>query len=225
MVATISLIILAIVCGLAWMNLAARPDRGARPGAGRTAVRGPESADAVKALASDIAGVSVPMELAQASAPRAVPGPVRGKVVPFPARSSGRNAVHATAQGSRSLYVYWEAATVGDEQLRAVLGEADWRRTTPCLRVFDITVGGFPGQAGGRTLIVELPKQADHHIISDGIQPGHRYVVSYERCTEDGQHYLLSQSAPVSLPPDGPPAERTLHRLHARRPGKWSGTP
>jgi hypothetical protein len=130
----------------------------------------------------------------------------------------------ATAQGNRTLYVYWDPSRVGDAHLRTVLGEEDWQRTAPCLRVFDITVGGFPGHAGGRTIVVPLPERADHHIITDGIQPGHRYVISYERRAEDGQHYLLSQSAPVWLPPDSPPAGRTVHRLHARRPGKWSGS-
>jgi hypothetical protein len=144
--------------------------------------------------------------------------------IPLP-EDYGEDAVVAMVRNPRSLYVYWEAGGFGDENLQAMLSDAEWQATRPVLRVFDVTSGAYPGQAGGHTFEIEVSEQDDHWFVNEGIEPGHRYVVSLERRAQDHQYYMISHSGPVSVPNDGPAAGSELYRLQGRQPGEWSGSP
>jgi hypothetical protein len=142
----------------------------------------------------------------------------------------GEDRVIALVRNPRSLYVYWEPAGFGDENLREMLGEEAWRRSRPVLRVYDLDSGAYPGQVGGRKLTVQVGEHDDHWFIQEGIQPGNRYIVAYERETADGDVYLLSHSHPVQMPQDGPAGSNPLYQLYggtawAGSPGGWATSP
>ncbi len=135
----------------------------------------------------------------------------------------GWDEVVAVVRNPRSLYVYWDVEAAS-ARVREMLGEEEWRRTIPCLRVFDVT----PGLAGAPVRTIDVGPFNDHWFINDGIEPGHRYVVSYERRTPDGRYYLLNRSDPVQLPYDSPapPVARTeLYRMYGGQPAGWTGSP
>ncbi|MFZ5813967.1 MAG: DUF4912 domain-containing protein [Bacillota bacterium] len=135
---------------------------------------------------------------------------------PLPA-DYGEDAVVAIVRNPRSLYVYWERAGGGEERLRAMLGDAVYRTTIPCLRLFDVTTGG--------AFAVDLAEHDDHWFVH-GLEPGHRYVVSFERRTEDGRYYLLALSSPVSLPHESPATRGMLYaRLEQQMAGARVGSP
>ncbi|HYF93556.1 MAG TPA: DUF4912 domain-containing protein [Symbiobacteriaceae bacterium] len=147
-------------------------------------------------------------------------------IPPLPA-DYGEDVTTVLVRNPRSLYVYWERAGFGDENLLAMLGEDEYHRATPCLRVWDVTTGAFPGQAGGKAWTIAVGEGDDHWFLNDGIEPGREYVVSYERRTREGRYYLLSQSAPVRTPHDAPApdmawdaASSMLYRLYVGRPGE-----
>lgn len=144
--------------------------------------------------------------------------------IPLPDRY-GEDMVVAMVRNPRSLYVYWERNGHGDENLRAMLGDEAWPRTVPVLRIFDVTSGAYPGQTGGRSFVIEVHEHDDHWFINEGIEPGRRYVVSYERRTPDGQYYMLTHSNPVSTPADRPGDPSLLYQRYGRQPGEWSGSP
>lgn len=104
---------------------------------------------------------------------------------------AAEDGVTAIVRNPRSLYVYWERAGGGEQRLREMLGEAAFRATRPCLRVFDVSTEG--------AFTIDVHEQDDHWFIND-LEPGHRYVVSFERRTDAGQYFLVSLSAPVSTP-------------------------
>ncbi len=136
----------------------------------------------------------------------------------------GEDNMVAMVRNPRSLYVYWERSGYGDENLRSMLG-ADYERSTPCLRVFDVTSGAHPGQPGGQSFTITVGEHDDHWFVNDGIQPGHRYVVSYERRTTDGQFFLISHSAPVTTPHEtaAEPAN-PIQQRYGGQPGPTSGS-
>lgn len=127
----------------------------------------------------------------------------------------------AMVRNPRSLYVYWERSGHGDENLRNMLG-AQWDQSQPVLRVFDVTSGAYPGQAGGHSFSITVGDHDDHWFVNEGILPGHRYVVSYERRTAGGQLYLISHSAPISTPHDGPATPDLLYDRYGQRLGPSS---
>lgn len=135
------------------------------------------------------------------------------------------DVVVALVRNPRSLYVYWERSGYGDENVRSMLGEAEFGRTIPCLRVFDVTSGAWPGTKGGRWFTIPISEHDDHWFINSDLEPGHRYVVSYERRAPNGEYYMLSHSAPVQMPHAGPEEQGELYRRYGRQPGDWSGSP
>lgn len=144
---------------------------------------------------------------------------------PLPA-NYGEDATMLLVRNPRSLYVYWERTGYGDENLKAMLGEGEYYLTTPCLRVFDVSSGAFPGQAGGTAWTIDVGEQDDHWFINDGVEPGREYVVSYERRTRDGRYFLMSRSFPVRTPHDAPAPDAMwdvtsgmLYRLFVTQPG------
>ncbi|HWI61602.1 MAG TPA: DUF4912 domain-containing protein [Symbiobacteriaceae bacterium] len=139
----------------------------------------------------------------------------------------GEDVTMVLVRNPRSLYVYWERAGCGDENLRSLLGEDEYREAQPCLRVFDVTSGAFPGQTGGQVWTIDVHENDDHWFLNEGIEPGREYAVSYERRTRDGRYYLLSHSWPVRTPHDSPaPAAEwdvttgMLYRLYVSQPGE-----
>jgi hypothetical protein len=145
--------------------------------------------------------------------------------IPLPATYEEDDCV-AMVRNPRSLYVYWERGGHGDENLKAIIGTAAWQTTIPCIRIWDVTSGAFPGQFGGRHLTIDVDDTADHWFINEGIEPGHEYVVSYERHTADGSRYwMLSRSTVVRTPHEAPAGETgMLHMEYGMRPGEWSGS-
>jgi hypothetical protein len=136
----------------------------------------------------------------------------------------GEDATVVMVRNPRSLYVYWERAGYGDENLRATLGEAEFNRTIPCLRVYDVASGAWPGQPGSRVFSIDVNDFADHWFVNDGVEPGCEYIVSYGRRTPDGRYYLLSHSVPVRTPQEAPAPESLaragmLYQYYVRQPG------
>lgn len=144
----------------------------------------------------------------------------------------GEDVTMALVRNPRSLYVYWERAGYGDENLRSLLGDEEYQRAVPCLRVFDVTSGAFPGQEGGQVWTIDVGENDDHWFVHDGIEPGHEYVISYERRTQDGRYFLLSRSWPTRTPHDTPAPESEwnvtsglLYRLYVSQPGEQKHHP
>lgn len=133
-------------------------------------------------------------------------------------------AIAALVRNPRSLYVYWERSSITDQNLFNTLGEDTYRRSTPCLRVTDVTPGADPGQLAGRTWLLDVSELDDHWFVHDGIEPDHTYEVSFGRRTADGLYIVLSHSEPVHTPHEtpAPGAEGMLYRLHVGRPGEGS---
>lgn len=151
-------------------------------------------------------------------------------VPPLPAHY-GEDVTIVLVRNPRSLYVYWERAGFGDENLRAMLGD-EYDRATPMLRVCDVTSGAYPGQSGGRSWTIDVHESDNHWFINDGIEPGREYVVSYERRIRDGRCYLLSHSLPVRTPHEAPdPHAETdvttglLYQCYMRQPGEGGAHP
>jgi len=130
----------------------------------------------------------------------------------------GEDMTVALVRNPRSLYVYWERNGYGDENLRAMLG-AQWNATVPVLRVFDLTTGAYPGQRGGHSFAIQVGETDNHWFINDGILPGRRYVVSYERMEPSGHSHLISHSAPVQTPHEAPVAVGAARSLLYERYG------
>jgi hypothetical protein len=150
---------------------------------------------------------------------------------PLPAHY-GSDVTVALVRNPRSLYVYWERGGNAESALRAAVGEAAWRGSVPCIRIFDLT-GAEPGGWGPPSVTIDVGEHDDHWFIHQGIEPGHRYAVTYERRTRDGRYFLLSRSHPVQMPHDGPvPGQAAgtegaglLAKLYARRPEEINGSP
>lgn len=119
--------------------------------------------------------------------------------IPLP-QQYGEDTVTALVRNPFSLYVYWDRSGRGDENVAELLGGM---YSEPVLRVYDLDSGAHPGQNGGHVQVIRVGEMADHWFINEGLEPGRRYIVSYERETTSGQHYLLSQSAPVKMPDAG----------------------
>jgi hypothetical protein len=134
----------------------------------------------------------------------------------------GEDQTVALVRNPRSLYVYWERAGHGDENLSAIVTEAEWKQAEPCLRVYDLTSGARPGQTGGHTFDLVVSELDDHYFINSGIEPGREYVVAYGRLLADRQFYPISQSDPVATPPDRPAPETEasmLYKLYGYKSG------
>jgi|GEM_PF-5266396 len=123
----------------------------------------------------------------------------------------------------RSLYVYWELDTGADRRVRNLLGPDEWQRTTPCLRIFDVTSGRYPDLRRGHVFELTLHERDDHAFIH-GLKPGHRYVVSHDRKTPEGRYYMIQRSEPVQMPYDRPSSQSALYRMYGGQPGPWSGS-
>lgn len=144
--------------------------------------------------------------------------------LPLPEPGEEDDAVVALVRNPRSLYVYWETGGTSAKHLRKMLGEEQWQRSTPYLRLFNVTAGAYPGRPEGHTLAIDLSEEDDHYFLNEGLQPGNRYVVSYERRTPDGRYYMISHSGPVALPPDGPEGGGKVIELYGQEPDSWSGS-
>ncbi|HEY8346819.1 MAG TPA: DUF4912 domain-containing protein [Symbiobacteriaceae bacterium] len=222
MLTVLFLIALVMVAAIVWVTLESRSGAGARrrpePGWHR-----PRPDDARLETAEELGGPVFP----------------RGKVAPphirwfrpTGAAAAGRAEAQADEEGlvvlvrnPRSLYVYWDVDTPQERRLRAMLGEDQWHRTTPCLRVFDVT-GDSLQSFEGHTQVIDLPEGATYAFITQGLQPGRRYMVSLARRTPDGIFYMIHHSDPVTMPHDTPEEEDYLYRLYGRQPASWSGSP
>lgn len=147
--------------------------------------------------------------------------------MPFPARYT-EEAITALVRNPRSLYVYWERSAEADQNLLSTLGEDAYRRSTPCLRITDVTPGADPGQLAGKTWLLDVSDMDDHWFVQDGILPAHTYEVSFGRRTADGRYIVLSHSLPVRTPHEtpAPVAEQSLlYRLYVTQPGQQPGSP
>lgn len=136
----------------------------------------------------------------------------------------GEDRVVAMVRNPRSLYVYWERSGFGEENLRVVLGD-EYERTVPVLRLFDVTEGAYPGQPEGHSHTLIVGEHDDHWFIHHLAEPGHRYVVSFERRTEDGRYYLISHSGPVQMPHEGPAQQNWLTEKYGLARHDWAGSP
>ena len=145
---------------------------------------------------------------------------------PLPARYT-EEAITALVRNPRSLYVYWERSAEADQNLLNTLGEGAYRRSTPCLRITDVTPGADPGQLAGRTWLIDIGELDDHWFVQDGIEPDHTYEISFGRRTAEGQYIVLSHSMPVHTPHDMPAPEAggMLYRLYVGQPGEHAGSP
>lgn len=119
----------------------------------------------------------------------------------------GEDVITAIVRNPRSLYVFWERSGGGEQRLREMLGEAAYRETIACLRVFDLTATvDFTIDVGDR----------DEYWFIHGLEPRHRYSVSYGRRRRDGHHYLLALSTPVTTPPESPEVPERSQFLYDR---------
>jgi hypothetical protein len=120
----------------------------------------------------------------------------------------------ALVRNPRSLYVYWEHDSLGERSLHQALGDA-YGQTEPVLRIFDVTAGATTAEP----LVIPLQASDDHCFITESIQPGRRYLVSFERRAPDGRFYLVSHSSTVETP------NAHLQQPSAANPqGSWSGS-
>lgn len=161
----------------------------------------------------------------------AAPGlePSRPFPVPAPNTSpeggeTAEEGLVALVRNPQSLYIYWEPSSGADSRLREMLGDDEWQRTTPCLRVFDVTSGKYPDMRSGHLFELVLREHDDHAFIQ-GLTPGRRYVVSQDRKTPEGRYYMVQHSDPVVMPADGPEGVSPLYQMYGRQPGSWSGSP
>lgn len=132
--------------------------------------------------------------------------------LPMPA-ATGEDTIVATVRNPHSLYLYFGRGE-REANLRAALGEAEWRRTTPCVRIVDLT------EADGDTIVAV--SDADDHLFINSVRPGHRYMVSYGRRDSSGKFHEFSHSAPVQTPfgaPDATVESDLLYQMYARQPG------
>lgn len=136
----------------------------------------------------------------------------------------GEDRIVAMVRNPRSLYIYWERSGFGEENLRTVLGE-EYEKSVPVLRLFDVTEGAYPGQPGGHSHTIIVGEQDDHWFLHHLVEPGHRYVVSFERRTEDGRYYLISHSGPVQMPHEGPAQSTWLSEKYGLARQNWAGSP
>lgn len=116
--------------------------------------------------------------------------------------------VTAIVRNPRSLYIYWELAGDGEESLRRMLGSTEYKRSVPCLRVFDLTAN--------TEFTIDVSDHDDHWFLH-GLLPQHRYAVAFGRRRPDGRFYLIARSAPVSTPPESPEAPPERSQLLYRR--------
>lgn len=123
--------------------------------------------------------------------------------IPLPAHY-GEDALLALVRNPRSLYTSWERTGFGEENLKGMVGEEEYSETTPCLRVYDLDSGAYPGLPGGHVMTIDVGEHDDHWFINHGIEPGRRYMVSFERRTASGRFYMFSHSTPLSTPHDSP---------------------
>lgn len=147
--------------------------------------------------------------------------------IPLPARYA-EEAITVLVRNPRSLYVYWERSVEGDQNLLTTLGEDAYRRSTPCLRITDVTPGADPGQIAGKMWLLDVSELDDHWFVQDGILPDHTYEISFGRRTADGTYIVLSHSLPVRTPHEtpAPAAEASmLYRLYVGQPGDQAGSP
>lgn len=239
MLTLLFLIALVLVAAVVWFTMGVGADTTTRLGPNRRQDGGPEPVRTQPGQ-SRIGAPATDMELGEEMQTQTQP---RGKVVQMrragtvPELDEGPQAVPDLAEGPagdelvalvrnpRSLYVYWESGSPEERRLRHMLGEDGWRATVPCLRVFDVTAGGHPSRPGSHSLVMDLTEEEDHAFITQGLQPGHRYVVTQERRTREGRYYLIAHSSPVAMPQDGPGEESQLYRLYGRQHGQWSGSP
>lgn len=134
---------------------------------------------------------------------------------PLPAEYA-EDGVTAIVRNPRSLYAYWEKGGGGEQRLRAMLGDAAFKKTIPCLRLFDVSTEG--------AVTIDVGEQDDHWFINN-LEPGHRYVLSFERRTEDGRYYLLSLSSPVSTPAEAAVGSGLLYEHLAQMSGNRASSP
>ena len=121
----------------------------------------------------------------------------------------------ALVRNPRSIYVYWEHDSLGERSLQQALGDA-YGQTKPVLRVFDVTAGANTAEP----LVLPLEASDDHCFINESIEPGHRYLVSFERRAPDGRFYLISHSSTVETPKAHPQQPSAVNRPQ----GSWSGS-
>lgn len=125
-------------------------------------------------------------------------------------------SVTAIVRNPRSLYVYWERSSSAVRRLQEMLGETAFRATRPCLRVFDVATEG--------SFTVDVGEQDDHWFVND-LEPGHRYVVSFERRTDEGRYYLVGLSDPVSTPAETAQGTGLLYDQLANMTGDRATSP
>lgn len=116
----------------------------------------------------------------------------------------GEDALTALVRNPRSLYVCWDRTGFGEENLQTMVGEDEYKSTVPCLRVYDLDSGAYPGQPGGHVQTIDVGEHDNHWFINHGIEPGRHYIVSFERRTAGGRSYLFSHSGPLATPHDSP---------------------
>ncbi|MDF2628350.1 MAG: hypothetical protein K0R39_2181 [Symbiobacteriaceae bacterium] len=146
--------------------------------------------------------------------------------IPLPSHYT-EEAITALVRNPRSLYVYWERSAYADQNLLGTLGEDAYRRSTPCLRVVDVTPGIDRGQLAAAAILIDVSDLDDHWFVQDGIEPDHMYEVSYGRRTADGQYIVLSHALPVRTPHESPApevSESMLYRQYVTQPGGGGST-
>jgi len=126
----------------------------------------------------------------------------------------GEDIVTAIVRNPRSLYIYWELDGDGEENLRQMLGAAEYKKSVPCLRVFDLTAD--------TDFFIDVSDHDDHWFLH-GLMPQHRYAVAFGRRRPDGRFYLIARSAPVTTPPESPAAPPERSRLLYQRIGQAVG--
>lgn len=133
--------------------------------------------------------------------------------IPYPI-SYGEDVTVALIRTPRSAYVYWDRGGPGEADLRDRLGEAEYGRSIPVLRVWE---------NGVLRHTIDVHDHDDHWFVHEGLEPGHSYVFSYERRTSGGLFYKLSQSGPIEMPHDQPtgqtPSELLRYFGNEGRPG------
>ncbi|MGE5673983.1 MAG: DUF4912 domain-containing protein [Mycobacterium leprae] len=136
----------------------------------------------------------------------------------------GEDRVVATIRSPRSLYVYWELKGNTAQHVKNAVGSTEWSASRPCLRIFDVTGKLEPDQENASGWSIDLNEADDHCFINEGIEPGHRYLISYERHTPDGRYFEVAQAIPVEMPPEGVANESMLNQSFGGQPAQWSGS-
>ncbi len=137
------------------------------------------------------------------------------------AQSGQSERITARPLGSYWIYACWRLTNRILDRAEASLG-ANWHRSSPMLKVFDVTAGEDASPTKRCVASIPIPSPVDHWYVP-ARDPSRTYElqIGYEGPT--GQFFLLARSTPVKLPLPGTPQARKYDE--ERREAALQGSP